>query len=483
MNNLFIGIFITNKDYINAIKNTFLKNTNINYRFFSNLEIDECIEFDNYYEIINWVNKKINPDFFVLCNQDVYININNLLKFIETLSKNELIYAGGHGDYRFINDFKFYFHSPNPGIILSNESLKILSNTKLFNEYNKLCKKYDSGLINIEGVSIGYHATLFNFRIINNSDIHFCNYDGNPCHRGFINRSTLISCSNMSISDINNFYKIETNIINKNIGKKKLIIYPIGGLGNLLFQYFNAINLSIEKNYKLYFIKNLNYWRGDMNKYCIFNNLNYIDENSIIESAYIRLNEQVQYYQPLELKEDTNYILYGYFQSYKYFINNIELIKVKLFENIQKEYNEIKTNHLKKYNKTCLIHVRRGDYLLYPNLHPVCSNEYYSKSIEYVNKYPNIKYLVFSDDFEYVSHWYILKDLNYEIIGETDPVKVLIMMSLCTHFIIANSTLSLASYFLRNNKDAILIGPKNWFGSGIPNYKIEDILPENAILY
>ena len=56
-------------------------------------------------------------------------------------------------------------------------------------------------------------------------------------------------------------------------------------------------------------------------------------------------------------------------------------------------------------------------------------------------------------------------------------------MSLCTHFIIANSTLSLASYFLRNNKDAILHGPLNWFGPGIPKYKIEDILPENAIKF
>jgi len=288
----------------------------------------------------------------------------------------------------------------------------------------------------------------------------------------------------MSIGDIYNFYKIETNILNKNI-ENKLIIYPTGGLGNLLFQYFNALNLSIEKNYKLYFIQNLNYWRGSMNKYYIFNNLNYINENSIDESAYIRLNETVSYYKPLELEDNTNYILYGYFQSYKYFINNIELIKIKLFENIQKEYNEIKIYHFKKYNfKTCLIHVRRGDYLLYPKIHPLCSNDYYSKSIKYINnKYLDIKYLIFSDDLEYVSNWSVLKNLNYEIIQETNPVNVLIMMSLCTHFIISNSTLSLASYFLRNNNDAILIGPQEWFGSDASKYKIEDILPKNSILF
>ncbi len=55
-------------------------------------------------------------------------------------------------------------------------------------------------------------------------------------------------------------------------------------------------------------------------------------------------------------------------------------------------------------------------------------------------------------------------------------------MSLCDNFIIANSTLSLCSYLLRKKKDAKIVGPKIWFGSGGYKYKIEDILPPNTII-
>ena len=233
---LLIGIYIRNDDYVKAIKETYLKNTDISFRFFNSTD------FDNYYEIFEFINKKMDIDFLFLCNEDTYVNIDNLLQFISTLNRNELIYAGGHGDFRCIDQNKFYFHSPNPGIILSNKSIKQLANVKLYNEYNSFCKKNNSDLVNISGVAIGYHASLFNFNIINNENIHYCNFDGYPCHRGQVDNLSLISCSNMSPKDILNYYKIlnvNSLILSTN---KKLIIYPSGGLGNLLFQYFNAMN-------------------------------------------------------------------------------------------------------------------------------------------------------------------------------------------------------------------------------------------------
>jgi hypothetical protein len=96
--------------------------------------------------------------------------------------------------------------------------------------------------------------------------------------------------------------------------------------------------------------------------------------------------------------------------------------------------------------------------------------------------YPNVKFLIFSDDIEYITNWKLLKNYNYEIINESDPIKTLILMSLCNHFIIANSSLSLSAYFLKNTKDSIIIGPKQWFGNDKTDWKIEDILPPNAII-
>jgi hypothetical protein len=246
-----------------------------------------------------------------------------------------------------------------------------------------------------------------------------------------------------------------------------------------------AINLSIEKNYELYFVKDLQYWRGSINKYKLFNDLKYIEEKSIIEDEYIRLNEAVSYYKPLELLENTNYIIYGYFQSYKYFINNISIIKEKLFKNVKEEYEYAKKeyNKIKKNYKTCLIHVRRGDYLMYPNIHPVCSDSYYMNAINKINKIDsNVLYLIFSDDLNYISNWSIIKNYRYEIIRESDPIKTLILMSLCDYFIVANSSLSLCAYFLRDIKDSIIFGPRNWFGPDAPKYKIDDILPPETVI-
>ena len=55
-------------------------------------------------------------------------------------------------------------------------------------------------------------------------------------------------------------------------------------------------------------------------------------------------------------------------------------------------------------------------------------------------------------------------------------------MTFCDNFIIANSTLSLVAYLLRNNQTAKIVAPKKWFGSVGYKYKIEDIVPPETIL-
>jgi hypothetical protein len=264
----------------------------------------------------------------------------------------------------------------------------------------------------------------------------------------------------------------------------KLIIYTMGGLGNILFQYFYAKSLSLEHNFSLYFIKNLHYWRGDINIYPIFNHLNYIEEKTVTPNNYTKLNEKNFYYDPFDLTLNNNYIISGYFQSYKYFNKYIKSIKESLFNNIKEEYEQTKTyyNNLTT-NKKCLIHVRRGDYLNYPTIHPVCSDDYYIKAIEnIINLNSNVTFILFSDDINFLNNWELIKKYNYIIITETDPVKTLILMSFSDYFIIANSTLSLASYFLRDTTESVIVAPSIWFGPNGFYYKIEDIVPPETII-
>jgi len=444
----------------------------------------------NHIDVIKFIKNKIY-DYVFITYSNSFMNVNNLISFLEKQNDTGPVYIGGHGDFRNIANVKFYFHSHTPGICINKRGIEIMSQTGIYDNYNLLCKNNNSDLINNSGVAIGFFASIYNFKIINCENIWYCNCWGHPCHSSKPNLNTLVSCSNLSSSDFDFCYSL------LDANKSNIIIHPSGGLGNLLFQFFYGYTISKEVDSNLMFFINTKYWRGDMNKHNIFSSCLFLNESLIDTNKYTRLNEQNSYYDPLDIKPNTNYIVYGYFQSYKYFISHISEIKKILFNNIIKKYEEIKNDFKVKYankdNNTnnikdtniCLIHIRRGDYLNYPRIHPVCSEEYYKNAIDFIHT-PSTKYLIFSDDINWVKEWInrsCIKNYNYEIITETNPVNTLIMMTLCNQFIIANSSLSLCSYFLREYNDSTLIAPKNWFGPDAPKYKIEDILPEEAILF
>jgi hypothetical protein len=91
---------------------------------------------------------------------------------LESVDNNEPLYIGGHGDYRTVNNTRFWFHSYSPGIILNKTASKMLLTDNLMDNYNKLAS---NDLQNLSGVAIGYYANILNFRSINNSHFYYCN--------------------------------------------------------------------------------------------------------------------------------------------------------------------------------------------------------------------------------------------------------------------------------------------------------------------
>jgi hypothetical protein len=83
--------------------------------------------------------------------------------------------------------------------------------------------------------------------------------------------------------------------------------------------------------------------------------------------------------------------------------------------------------------------------------------------------FPNNKFLLFCE--EQIDD--IVGD-NIEVVHEPDPLKSLFFMSLCDHFIIANSTMSLMAYYMREQEGAQLVAPRHW--SRDVNFKIDDLI-------
>ena len=183
----------------------------------------------------------------------------------------------------------------------------------------------------------------------------------------------------------------------------------------------------------------------------------------------------------------------GFFQSEKYF-EHIE-------DEIRKDYT-FKSNWLQPSldfmdqfggEEVLFLHVRRGDPNLtdkrgfkwaYVNLqdqHPTQPIEYYEEALTY---FPDdMPVLVFSDSIEWCKDQDIFAPDRFMFSEPEDvyddgaliPYIDLCLMSLCSHAIIANSSMSWWGAWLQSNPHKRVIAPKMWFGSAYQFHNTKDL--------
>lgn len=246
----------------------------------------------------------------------------------------------------------------------------------------------------------------------------------------------------------------------QNLGKQ-------GRLGNQLFQIAATIGYALENGCKYYF-KNFKY-----EKYL---NLNYTSPyEDFVNIEYKETDfsyNKIPKVSDLLKHTDNNTIisLSGYFQSEKYFKQNSFIVK-KSFE--------LRKNHKKylyeKYNlednNYCGIHVRRTDYVNNPYYEQL-NKEYYLNAVKtlYGNEWNNIHYIVCSDDIEYCKNMF--SDFNnVAYSNENIDIYDLYLLSYCKDLIMANSSFSWWSAFLKEENYGRVITPTLWFTSKLLNTK------------
>ena len=171
----------------------------------------------------------------------------------------------------------------------------------------------------------------------------------------------------------------------------------------------------------------------------------------------------------LELQEA---YLEGYWQTEKYF-EDPGVVKQLRDDftldpgKVLKDASAWETLKRIRQTESVSIHIRRGDYLAPGTVETfggICTEEYYRKAVEYLlERFPDAVFYVFSNDKEWTTrHLTGDRFITVEYDEELDDEADLLLMSMCRHHILANSSFSWWAAWLNDAPEKTVIAPARW---------------------
>ena len=265
-------------------------------------------------------------------------------------------------------------------------------------------------------------------------------------------------------------------------------IGSLGRLGNQMFEYAALRGIAARHSYE---------WcippsdRKGIENYSLHEcfKLSSDRREGIMEPCQYAQEPHFHFSEELFEKCPDNLSLHGFFQSWRYFANVKEQLRedFTFHDGILNPCLEMMEEL--EGQEPIMLHVRRGEpnltdprgfkwsYTQCGSMHPVQPVEYYEKALSRFHKDQPV--IVFSDSVDWVKEQEFFKPDRFMISepedkyadGSFTPYADLCLMSLCSHAIIANSSMSWWGAWLQTNPDKIVIAPKMWFG---PDYKDKD---------
>ena len=278
----------------------------------------------------------------------------------------------------------------------------------------------------------------------------------------------------------------------------------MGGLGNQLFQIFTTMALAIELKEKFMFPNNLymgtrtrTYWDTLLKEL-----KNSVMVKPAISSLKIPLYKEVGFnYNKINVSRDMvnksgGLLLYGYFQSYKYFEQEYE--KIVKYIKLDEQRKIVRDAYFKERDVVdCIIslHFRMGDYKMLQDCHPIMDIEYYIKSIGFIldklkssdtpiNRVTILCFFEKEDAASVLTKIALIKK-QYPLIvfkfvdndSKMEDWQQVLLMSCCQHNIIANSSFSWWGAYFNDNPQKIVCYPSKWFGTKLQSHDISDMCP------
>lgn len=279
-----------------------------------------------------------------------------------------------------------------------------------------------------------------------------------------------------------------------------------GHLGNQLFQYAAMIGYA-KKNYGDKWNNEICMHRWDVEKY-LKNPIGY-PFRDYVQQFYTFDGPQYEktytephfHYAPIPFCEKGLNIS-GYFQSWRYFegaekevreaLEFVPSLKTEVLSRTISSLN-CSYNDLLQYNRVTGIHIRLGDYSKLPNHYvQLLQTDYYIRAIQELDDKTDF-FLVFSNDIPQCKKYFstVEEKIRSKVLfvespqekseGNSSAISDLYLMSCCSNFIIANSSMSWWGAWLIRNRDKIVIAPKQWFGPALSMNDTKDLIPPEWI--
>jgi len=267
----------------------------------------------------------------------------------------------------------------------------------------------------------------------------------------------------------------------------------MGGLGNQIFQIFATISYAIKsrKQFKFLNVYTLGggsttirntFWNSFFIKLKPFLVDNIPQPIHVIREKDFTFNEL-----PIYEMIGRDCLIYGYFQSYKYFHENYEIICRIIGLGKMKDDILQKLSLNDEYLKNCVsMHFRLGDYKKIQEYHPLATYDYYRNSLNFIKSKTTESYniLYFCEDTDIDDVMRIIDRLEKEfpeykfLRGESklQDWEQMLFMSCCHHNIIANSSFSWWAAYFNFWQDKIICYPSIWFGE-IARNNTKDLCP------
>jgi len=273
-------------------------------------------------------------------------------------------------------------------------------------------------------------------------------------------------------------------------------IGTIGRLGNQMFQHAALKGIARNRGFQYsippYYpqVQIDNYGLLEAFELTNVDRVDFTHHKQTIQESHFHFDERIFN----ECPDNSN--IFGFFQTDKYF-KHVE-DEVRQDYTFKKEWLEPCQGFMQQFEgqEVAFLHVRRGDPNLtdkrgfkwaYVNLqdqHPVQPLEYYEEALKHFPE--DMPIIVFSDAIDWCKEQDFFKPDRFMFSEPEDkyddgalvPYVDLCLMSLCSHAIIANSSMSWWGAWLQSNPNKKVIAPKMWFGPAYSHNNTKDLYCE-----